>query len=189
MSCTRLISFSVCGGGVILFHPLNFCAVLDGCGYVGGMLLCCWVRVLVFCGRLRVLSGHVCVDMAVDVVPCEFDTAEECALPVNCNCVVLLQCLFEVDHVGFVCYLDAEVIDNKTENNVAKYVLPEAWGVLALVVPFLGKALFKELVGKDAGLREAIHPFSNLDVYPSIFVDKVSEVVAVDDFFGDDAEL
>ncbi len=75
-----------------------------------------------------------------------------------------------MDHVGFVCDLDAKVVDNKTEDDVAPYVLPEAGGVLALVVPFLGKALFKELVGKDAGLGEAINPFLDFGVYPSIFV-------------------
>ncbi len=79
-----------------------------------------------------------------------------------------------MDHVGFVCDLDAKVANNKTEDDVAPYVPPEAWGVLALVVPFLGKALFKELVGKEAGLGEAMHPFSNFDVYPSLFVDEVS---------------
>ena len=80
----------------------------------------------------------MCVIVVVDVIPCECDAAEECALPVDCDCVVLLQCLFEVDHVGFVCNLDAEVVNNNTEDYVAPYVLPEAWGVLALVVSFFG---------------------------------------------------
>ena len=94
-----------------------------------------------------------------------------------------------MNHDGFVCYLDAKVVKNKTEDDAAPYLLPEAWGVLALVVYFLAEALFKELVGKDAGLGEAIHPFSNLDVYPSVFINKVSEVVVVNDFVGDDVQL
>ena len=90
-----MFDFFLCQWGrVILLHPLNFWAVLDGCGFVGGVLWCCWVRVLVFGERLKDVSGHVCVDVVVDVIPCEFDSAEECALPVNCYCVVFLQCLF-----------------------------------------------------------------------------------------------
>ena len=74
----------------------------------------------------------------------------------------------------FVCDLDAEVINNESEDDVVPYVLPEAGGMLALVVPFFGKALFKELVAKDAGLGGGIHPFLDFDVYPSIFIDEVS---------------
>ena len=44
------------------------------------------------------------------------------------------------------------------------------------------------MVGDDAGLREAVHSFSNFDIDPSFFVDQVSEVVFYDDFFGDDFE-
>ena len=77
-----------------------------------------------------------------------------------------------MDHVFFVCDFDVKVID-ETEVDAAPYVPPEAGGVLALVVPFLGEALFKELVGKDASLGEAIHPLTDFDVYPAIFVDKV----------------
>ena len=44
------------------------------------------------------------------------------------------------------------------------------------------------MVGKDAGLGEAIHPFWNLVVHPSAFVLEVFGV-AFDDFFRDDVEL
>ena len=81
-------------GRVILLHPLNFCAILDRCGFEGGILWCCWWRVLVFGECLRDVSRHVCVDVAVDVIPCEFDSAEECALSVDFYCVVFPQCLF-----------------------------------------------------------------------------------------------
>ena len=79
-----------------------------------------------------------------------------------------------MDHVGFVCDHCSEIVDNETKDDVVPYVPPEAGGVLALVVPFLCKALFEELVGEDAGLGEAIHSFSNFNVYPTIFVDEVS---------------
>ncbi len=73
-----------------------------------------------------------------------------------------------------MCDFDAEVVDNKTEDDAAPHVPPEARCVLALVVPFFGEALFKELVGEDAGLGEAIHPLLDFDVYPSVFVNEVS---------------
>ncbi len=46
--------------------------------------------------------------------------------------------------------------------------------------------MFKELVGDDAGLGEAVHGFSNFDIDPSFVIDQVLEVVVNDDFFGDD---
>ena len=79
-----------------------------------------------------------------------------------------------MDHVGFVCDFDAEVVDDKTEDDAEPHVPPETRGVLVLVVPFFGEALVKELVGEDAGLGEAIHPLLDFDVYPSVFVNEVS---------------
>ncbi len=60
--------------------------------------------------------------------------------------------------------------------------------MLALVISLLGQSLFEELVGNDAGLREAVRAFSIFDIDPSLFVDQVSEVVFNNDFFGDDFE-
>jgi hypothetical protein len=60
--------------------------------------------------------------------------------------------------------------------------------VLALVVTLFGQSLFEELVGNDAGLGEAVHAFSNFDIYPSLFVDQVPEVVFYNNLFGDDLE-
>ncbi len=57
-------------GRVVLLHPLNFCAVLYWCGFVGGRLWCHWVQVLVFGECIWDVSGHVCVDVVVDVVSC-----------------------------------------------------------------------------------------------------------------------
>ena len=72
-----------------------------------------------------------------------------------------------------MCDFDAEDVDDETEDDAVPHMLPEAEGVLALVVSFFGKALFEELVGKDAGLGEAIHPLTDFDVYQSVFVDEV----------------
>ncbi len=61
--------------------------------------------------------------------------------------------------------------------------------MLALVVPFGGEAFFKELICKDANLRKPIHPFLNLNVYPSFGSDNVTKVVVEDNFVGDDFKM
>ncbi len=60
--------------------------------------------------------------------------------------------------------------------------------MLALVVPFGGKALFKYLICKDAGLGKTIHPLLNFNVHPAIRSDNIAKVVMEDDFVGDDVE-
>jgi hypothetical protein len=60
--------------------------------------------------------------------------------------------------------------------------------MLALVIPFGGKAFFKELICKDAGLGKNIHPLPNLNVDPVVRSDNVAKVVMDDDFVGDDVE-
>jgi len=91
-------------------------------------------------------------------------------------------------HVLHVGDFYPKIVDDEAENNTSPDVTPEARSVLALVVALFGQSLFEELVGNDAGLGEAIHSFSNFNVYPSFFVDQVLEVVFYDDFFRDDVE-
>ena len=68
------------------------------------------------------------------------------------------------------------------------YVVPETGSVLALVIAFGGEAFFEELVGKDAGLGQGIHPFLDVNIDPSFFVDQIAEVVFYNDLFGDDVQ-
>ncbi len=56
------------------------------------------------------------------------------------------------------------------------HMLPQAGHVLAGVVAFVCKPLLEQFVCEHAGLWESIHPFLNLNVYPSI-VDHAVEVV------------
>ena len=91
-------------------------------------------------------------------------------------------------HVLHVGDFNTKIVDDKAENNILPDVTPEARGVLTLVVALCRQLLFEELVGDDAGLGEAVHSFSNFNVYPSFFVDQVPEVVLYDDFFRDDVE-
>ncbi len=61
--------------------------------------------------------------------------------------------------------------------------------MLELVVPFGGKAFFKELICEDAGLGKTIHPLSNLNVDPAVKSDNVAKVVMDDDFIVNDFEM
>jgi hypothetical protein len=60
--------------------------------------------------------------------------------------------------------------------------------MLALVVPFGGKAFFR-LICKDAGLGKTIHPLLNLNVDPAVRSDNVVKVVMDNDFIGDDVKM
>ncbi len=86
---------------------------------------------------------------------------------------MLFQGSFEVVHVLHLGHFYSKIIEDEAENDAAPDVTPEARSVLALVIYFFGKALLEELVGEDAGLREAVHSFTDFDVDPSFFVNQV----------------
>ena len=85
MLWTRLICSGMRGGGGggVFFHPLNFCAVLDGCHFIRGVLGHRWMGVLIFCECLPDVARHVRGDMPVDVISGEFYAAEERSFPVD----------------------------------------------------------------------------------------------------------
>ncbi len=66
--------------------------------------------------------------------------------------------------------MDPKVVNDKAKFDVAPHVAPEAGSVLALVVALGIEALFEELVGKNAGLGEAVHAHLDFDVDPSVLV-------------------
>ena len=91
--------------------------------------------------------------------------------------------------VGHACCVDAKVVDENAGGDVMPHVMPQSRHVLTLIVASDGKAFLKEFVCKDAGLWEPIHTLSNFDVYPSVDVNHVGEIVFVDDFLGKDVQL
>ena len=101
---------------------------------------------------------------------------------------MLFQCLLQVVHVIHVGHFYSKIVDNKAENNAMPDVAPETWSVLALVIAFGGEVFFEELVGKDAGLGQAVNPFLDFNIDPSFFLDHVAEVVFYGDLFRDDAK-
>ena len=92
-------------------------------------------------------------------------------------------------HVVHVGDFYPKIVNDEAENYTTPDVRPEARCVLTLVVTSFGHSLFEELVGDDAGLREAIHAFSNFDIDPSIIVHQVPEVVFDNDLIRVDLEL
>jgi hypothetical protein len=54
-------------------------------------------------------------------------------------------------------------------------------------IAVFGEVCLEALVGKDAGLLQAMHALSNLDIHPSILV-QVTQGVLVNDFGGHDLQ-
>jgi hypothetical protein len=83
---------------------------------------------------------------------------------------------------------DAKVISNETKGDGLLHVAPQSGRVLALIVPFGGKSDFQQIVCKNAGLGETVHPHPDLDVDPSIGLGNVTQVVDEYYFFRNDVK-
>ncbi len=101
---------------------------------------------------------------------------------------MLFQGRCKVVHVIHVGDFYPKIINDEAENYAAPDMTPEVRSVLALVITPFGQSLFKELVGDDAGLEEAIHAFTNFNIDPSVVVDQVPEVVFFNDLVRNDLE-
>jgi hypothetical protein len=64
-------------------------------------------------------------------------------------------------------------------------MVPESWGMLAVVIPFRIETLFECIVGEDSGLGKAIHYHLDFNIHPSLVVDEFVEIVMLDIFAGD----
>ncbi len=73
-----------------------------------------------------------------------------------------------------------KIIKNKGESDGMHRVFPETQGILAFVITMGGKTLAKELVGKDASLRQSPDGFSHLEV-DVVSNNLLLEVVLVND--------
>ena len=71
------------------------------------------------------------------------NTAKKRTRHVDCHGVVFLQCVDEVVHVVHVGDLDAKIINHQAERDVLPDMAPETRSMLALAMPFDGKALFE----------------------------------------------
>ena len=75
--------------------------------------------------------------LSVLVVPVESESDVFTTTPIFRDLVVLLECVCEVEGVGFCTVFDSKIIDNECEDNVSRIVSPQAWIYLALLVPVL----------------------------------------------------
>ncbi len=62
-------------------------------------------------------------------------------------------------------------------------------GMLAMVIPLCIETLFKKFVYKNASLGETVHAHSDFNIYPALVIDKVAEIVFLDNFFGDEIKV
>ena len=79
--------------------------------------------------------------------------------------------------------LDPKVVDEEKENDGLGGVLPECRSYGNRVEYKMGKMIFEPVVGNAAGLFEAGHAFSYLEVNPDIKTE-CRKVVLVDYFSG-----
>ncbi len=97
----------LCG---VNLNPLNYCNILDWCRLVRSMLRRDWFGVLVLCEGFVDIAGHVAINVSLCVVPGELYATKKRTCYVDCNGVVLLQCVNEGVHVVHVGKFDAKVI-------------------------------------------------------------------------------
>jgi hypothetical protein len=90
--------------------------------------------------------------------------------------------------IFFVDKLDAKIVDNKAEGDVARAMPLETGGTGCWEVTIRSKVFGEALMGDESGLFEPVHAFSNFDVDPSVGGDYVKQVVLLYDFVGDDAD-
>ena len=84
--------------------------------------------------------------------------------------------------------VDAKVIHDEYKDDGSPFVVPEAWGGVALKVAVLGQTLSEEIIDKLAGLFQPIDSFGDLEVYP-VIERKLSEVVLINEFLGNLGEV
>ena len=68
-------------------------------------------------------------------------------------------------------------------------MIPEAVGVLTGCVSIISEVLEKALMGKEPRLGDPIHAFSDFNENISILVGELTEIVLIDDDFGDFMEM
>ena len=87
---------------------------------------------------------HYEAEGAIGVVPLKFDAGVQVSFPVFSDLIVLFRECSEVDGVALANVFDAKIVDNKSEDDGALLVAPEARVGGTLVISMLLEALFKE---------------------------------------------
>ncbi len=122
--------------------------------------------------------------MALVVVPIQCYPDVLFACPIACKFVVFFECVLEMLCMFFANVFDAD-INNECELYGSCVVLPKSRYQFALPVSTFVEAFFKEFIGQESCLREAVHATTGSDVDASVFGGFLSELVFSDDFIGD----
>jgi hypothetical protein len=93
--------------------------------------------------------------------------------------------MFYVGHAG---PLDAKVVNDRAKSDVTPHVRPKSRCVLTLMIASDGNAFLEEFVCEDASLWEPMHTLENFDIYPSIGINTLGEIVFVNYFLGNDIQ-
>ena len=130
------------------------------------------------------IFGNGDVAGSCGIVPVNGESAEEGTGPVNGDGIQYLEGLDEVVSVFLAYVIDPKVVDNEEENYGLGGVLPERRGSGNRSKSKVVKVSFEPVVGDAAGLFEAGHAFSDLEVDPAVKTER-AEVVLVDYFVRD----
>ena len=130
------------------------------------------------------IVGHGYVAGACGVVPGNIKSTEEGTGPVDGDGVQCFEGLDEVVGILLAGVLDPKVVDNKGENDGLGGVLPERRISGNRGKSKMGKVSFEPVIDDAAGLFEARHVFSDLEVNLAIRTE-CAEVVLVNYFVWD----
>jgi hypothetical protein len=126
---------------------LGFTAKLLGLGSIRTMLRPGRGGMPVFLQLFDDVTRHRNVEGAHVVISLEVDAAVEITVPILCEFIYLLYAPDEVVNVFLMRIFYPEIIHNKREGDLARYMHPEAGSVRALIISMGGKAFLEELVG------------------------------------------
>jgi hypothetical protein len=110
------------------------------------------------------IAGHTDATLVGCVVPLDVNTRKFVASHVILDPMEYLENIAEMVEVFYPNILHPKVINYEAELDGLPFVVPEVWGGFGLVISFSKKVGSEEIIGKNAGLGQAITALANLKV-------------------------
>ena len=88
----------------------------------------------------------------VVVIPLQMNSCKKLTFFVNCDRIILFDCVDEMLRILFSNHFDSEVVDDESKCDWPGVVFPQAWGELTWVVSMERQPFGEELVGQQADL-------------------------------------
>jgi hypothetical protein len=129
------------------------------------------------------------MDLASIIVPVHVYAKVLVSVPVDGTFVVFLKNLCEMVGMLLPNILDAKVVDTESEQERPPVMFPKAQCDVALMVAMLVEAFFREILCKDAHLRETIHALLYFDVDCTVVGSQVVVIVGFDKIGREVADL